>query len=236
MRKLILSVFALFIALAINAQTNYYTMYSFEVKPENEATVVKLISDYYSNNKPDGVFVRLFENHFQDASKKATHHIIFSGSQEAVGNMYSGGDEKFALFITRLNQHIKAGAGSGMGRHISLHIDEGEGQRYYAQRIYFIHAKDTEAFDKGWDEFHSKHRPDGTLALLASPIAGEGWGEYNRIIVSGFKDMKSAIGGQNSLISGNALKARQDAWQEYRATNGGVELKGNAVRVLLGAW
>jgi len=234
--KKFLALIALLFAFSLNAQTNYYTVYSFVAEPQNEAAIIKLIDDYYSNNKPEGVFVRLFENHFQDGSQDATHHLIFSGSQEAIGNMYAGGDEKFALFLTQVNQQIKKGAGSSMGRHVSLHLDDGEGNRYPFQRIYLLQADDTQAFDEAYAKFHSKHRPDGTLSLLASPMLGEGWGEYNRVAVVGFKDMKSAIGGAGALLPEKAREARQKAQTERRANDGNVEIKGSALRILLGAW
>ncbi|MCK0178502.1 hypothetical protein MWU50_04285 [Flavobacteriaceae bacterium S0862] len=235
MKKFVL-LFSMLFALAVNAQDNYYSMYSFVVEPENQATVVKLIDDYYSNNKPEGIFVRLFENHFQDGSEKATHHIVFSGTQDALGEMYASNDEKFALFITQVNQHTKNGGGSALGRHISIHMDEGEGQRFPFQRIYLLQADDTQAFDEAYAKFHSKHRPDDTLSLLASPMLGEGWGEYNRVAVVGFKDMKSAIGGAGALLPEKAREARQKAQTERRANDGNVEIKGSALRILLGAW
>ena len=235
MRNLVLSLFVL-ISYTVSAQTNYYTMYSFVVEPQNEATIIKLIDDYYSNNKPDGVFVRLFENHFQDGSQEATHHLVFSGSQEAMGAMYAGGDDKFALFLTQVNQHIKKGAGSSMGRHISLHIDDGEGNRYPFQRLYLLQVDDTEAFDREYKKFHSAHRPDGTLSLLATPMLGEGWGEYNRVAVVGFKDMKSAMGGTAALLPEKEREARQKAQTQRRANDGDVDLVGSGLRILLGAW
>lgn len=235
MRKFVF-IFSLLIAFAVSAQDNYYSMYSFVVEPQNEATVVKLVDDYYTNNKPEGVFVRLFENHFQDGSEKATHHIVFLGSQEAIANMYANGDEKFALFITQVNQQTKNGAGSSLGRHISLHIDEGEGQRYPYQRIYLLQADDTQAFDKEFEKFQSKHRPAGQIVVLASPMLGEGHGEYNRVVIAGFKDMNAAIGGAGSLLPEKAREARQKAQTERRANDGDVELIGSGMRILLGAW
>lgn len=235
MRKFVF-IFSLLIAFAVSAQDNYYSMYSFVAEPQNEAAIIKLVDDYYSNNKPEGVFVRLFENHFQDGSQKATHHIVFLGTQEAIANMYSSGDEKFALFITQVNQQTRNGAGSALGRHISLHIDEGEGQRYPYQRIYLLDVDDTQAFDKEHEKFQSKHRPNGQIVVLASPMLGEGHGDYNRVIIAGFKDMNAAIGGANGLLTGSALEARQKAQTEQRANDGDVELVGSGMRILLGAW
>ena len=106
MRKFVL-LFSLLIAYVVSAQDNYYTMYSFVVEPQDEGTVYQLVDDYYSKNKPEGVFVRLFENHFQDGSNNATHHIVFLGTQEAIGKMYEGSNDKFALFLQVLMNCIK---------------------------------------------------------------------------------------------------------------------------------
>ena len=234
MRKFVL-LFSLLIAYAVSAQDNYYTMYSFVVEPQDEGTVYQLVDDYYSKNKPEGVFVRLFENHFQDGSNNATHHIVFLGTQEAVGKMYEGSNDKFALFLTQLNQHIKEGAGSALGRHISLH-GLTDGQRYPAQRIYLLDVDNTEAFDREFNKFQLKHNPDGVLVNLGTPILGQGAGKYNRWVIVGYKDIGTAIGGTDKLVSGAALEARLKARDERRANNGEVKLVGSGMRILLGAW
>lgn len=235
MKKIIFTIAFLFVLIG-SAQENYYTNYSFVVEPENEATVFKLVDDYYSENKPEGVFVRLFENHFKDGNNKATHMLVFLGTQEDVGNMYGGGDDKFALFLTRLNQHIKEGSGSSMGRHLALYGDTDSNVRYPAQRIYLLDVKDTEAFDAEYNKFHSKHNPPGVLVNMGNTIVGQGTGKFNRWVIIGFKDMKAAMGGPNKLLSGAALTARQKAWDDFRANDGGVEVVGSSMRMLLGAW
>ncbi|WP_372974506.1 hypothetical protein [Muriicola sp.] len=234
MKKLVF-VFAFFLCLAISAQDNYYTMYSFVVEPQNEATVYKLVEDYYSKNKPEGIYVRLFENHFKAEDMKATHSIVFLGTQEAVGNMYAGGGNvNFDLFITKLNQYIKDGAGSAMGKHIALNGDTST--RYPFQVYLLLDVADPDKYDAEHQKFHSKHNPPGMLVNMGNVIAGQGTGHYNRWAILGYKDMKSALGGPNQLLSGPALAARQKAWDAYRASNGGVEVVGSGMRVLLGAW
>ena len=52
----------------------------------------------------------------------------------------------------------------------------------------------------------------------------------------GFKDIKTALGGPNKLLSGAALSAREKAWDEFRSSDGGVSVVGSGMRVLLGAW
>ena len=233
MKKIIL-LFALFIAFAASAQDNYYTRYSFVVEPQDEATVYKLIDDYYSKHKPEGVFVRLFENHFKNQNVKATHSLVFLGTQEAMGDMYGGGDETFSLFLTQLNQHIKEGAGSAMGRHIAIYGDTNT--RYPAQRYYLLNVKDTDAFEAEYNKFHSKHNPPGVLVNMGTTISGHGAGGANRWVIIAFKDIKSAMGGPNKLLTGAALSAREKAWDEFRAKDGGVSMVGSGMRILLGAW
>ncbi len=234
MKKLVFA-FAFILCLTLSAQDNYYTMYSFVVEPHNEATVYKLVDDYYSANKPEGIFVRLFENHFKNQDMKATHSIVFLGTLEDVGNMYSGGGNvNFELFITKLNQYIKDGAGSATGRHLALYGDTST--RYPFQRYYLLDVADTDKFDAEYNKFHSKHNPPGMLVNMGNTIVGQGGGHYNRWVIVGFKDMKSAIGGANQLVSGPALTARQKAWDAYMAAHGGVEVVGSGMRFLLGAW
>ena len=234
MRKLFV-LFALFLGLTLSAQDTYYTIYSFVVEPQNEAAVYKLFNDYYSANKPEGVYVRLFENHFKDQDSKATHAVVFSGSREAVSKMYSGsGNVDFDLFIARLNPHIKDGAGSGMGRHLALFGDTST--RYPFQRYYLLDAADTDKFDAEFKKFHSKHIPPGMLMNMGTPMLGQGSGDFNRWVIQGYKDMNSAMGGAGSMVTGAAKTAREKAWDEYMASHGGVEIVGTGMRVLLGAW
>ena len=75
----------------LSAQEYYFTTYNFTVAPENVGTVYNLFNDYYSKNKPEGVTVSLYENHFHDNSANFTHSVVFSGSLDAMGAAYAGG-------------------------------------------------------------------------------------------------------------------------------------------------
>ncbi len=235
MKKLVF-LFSLLVACAVNAQDNYFTTYRFIVEPQNVATVQKLVEDYYSKNKPEGVFVRLFENHFHDGGNMATHALVFTGTQEAVGNMYAGGpNDSFALFLTRLNQHIKDGAGAIMGRDLAVH-GVTNNERYPFQRYYMLDVKDTEAFDAAHNKLHAQHTPPGVIVDMGNIISGQAPNGPNRWVIVGFKDMKSAMGGVNSLLTGKTLADREKAWDEFVASNGGVEVLRTGMRILLGAW
>jgi hypothetical protein len=210
-------------------------MYTFVVEPQDEATVYKLVDDYYSKNKPEGVFVRLFENHFHDAGNNATNAIVFTGTREDLGNMYSGGpNDSFSLFLTRLNQHIKDGSGSAMGRSLSIYGDTNT--RYPVQRYYLLDAEDTDAFDAAHIKFHSENTPPGVIVNMGNIISGMAPNGPNRWVIVGFKDMKTAMGGPNSLLTGAALTAREKAWDDFLASNGGVRIVRSGLRMLLGAW
>jgi hypothetical protein len=123
-----------------------------------------------------------------------------------------------------------------MGRNISLIGDTGTGVRYYAQRVYLLDVKDTDAFDAAHQKFHSAHNPAGVLINMGAPSVGMGTGNFNRWVMVGFKDMKASIGGVNKMLTGDALKAREKAWDDFIASNGGVEVVGSGLRILLGAW
>ena len=120
-----------------------------------------------------------------------------------------------------------------MGRHIAIYGDTDT--RYPAQRYYLLNVNDTEAFDAGYNKFHSKHNPPGVLVNMGATIAGSA-GTFNRWVIIGFKDVKTALGGPNKLLSGAALSAREKAWDEFRSSDGGVSVVGSGMRLLLGAW
>lgn len=236
MKKVTL-IWALLAVLAVGAQENYFTTYNFVVEPQNQATVYKLIDDYYSKNKPDGIFVRLFENHFKDAGNKATHSIVFLGTREAVGAMYSGGgNDSFDLFLTRLNQHIKESAGSAMGQHLAAYGNTEPGARYPAQIYLLLEVEDPVAFEEQYNKFHSKHNPEGVIVVMGNILAGASPEGENRWAIIGYKDMQTAMGGREKMFTGAALAAREKAWNEFMANHGGVKVVRSGMRFLLGAW
>jgi len=236
MKKVFL-LFAVLLACTVNAQDTYFTMYSFTVEPQEVTTVRQLVDDYYSKNKPEGVFVRLFENHFHDAGNSATHSLVFTGSVDDVSKMYDGGsNDSFALFLTRLNQHIKEGGGAMMGQHLALYGDTSNNQRYPFQRYFLLEVNDTQAFDAGYKNFHSKNNPPGVLVNMGNILSGNAPNGPDRWVIIGFKSMKAAMAGPNSLLSGAALTAREKAWNEFMANNGGAQVQRSGMRILMGAW
>jgi hypothetical protein len=90
------------------SQTNRWSAYAVKVAPENEEMVVKLIDDYFSNNKHEGVTVSLYAIMFTAADLNFTHELIFSGEAEAMAKLYSPefGDTSWQLFSSKMNSFV----------------------------------------------------------------------------------------------------------------------------------
>jgi hypothetical protein len=234
MKKLILCSLLL-VAFSINAQESYWTYYNFSVEPQNEAAVLKLVEDYFKENKQDGVTVRFFENHFYDSGNNYSHSIGFSGSLDAMGNRYSGAQsDSWDLFLTRVNQLIEDSFSSSMGSIISTYgaLDT----TYPIQNYIFLHVNDSEAFLTAREKMFSKFNSDARLTLLGNITSGRSPDGETHMVIQGYKDFKSAMGGMDKLLPPKEVEARGKAWKEFGETNGGVKVIRSGTRILLGKW
>jgi len=234
MKKLILCSL-LFVAFSINAQESYWTYYNFSVEPQNEAAVLKLVEDYFKEHKQEGVTVRFFENHFNDSGNNYSHSIGFSGSLDAMGNQYSGTQsDAWDLFLTRVNQLIKDSFSSSMGTIISTYgaLDTS----YPIQNYIYLHVNDTDAFLTARKKYFSKFSSDTRLTVLGNISSGRSPHGETHMVIQGYKDFKSAMGGMDGLLSPEQVDARRKAWKEFGETNGGVKLIRTGTRILLGKW
>ena len=82
-----------------------WTSYGVKVAPENEETVVKIMDDYFTNNKVEGVTVSLYSIMFTAADLDFTHEVIFSGEGDAMANLYvpEFQDTSWQLFSSKIN-------------------------------------------------------------------------------------------------------------------------------------
>jgi hypothetical protein len=232
MKKVIL-LFALCIAYATNAQESYFTVYNFTVKPQDVSTVYKLVDDYYTKNKPEGVMVSLYENHLHNSDNNYTHSLVFNGSLDAIGNMYGGGpSDKWALFLTQLQQ-FETGESSAAGMSTASYGDLAT--EHPIQRLLLLSTPDGDTFDQGFNKFNSQHTIDGMIAMTGTISVGHMDG-VNRWVVLGFKDFKAAFGGANLLVPEAKRAARDKAWGEYMASIEGTKIVHSGLRVLLGSW
>tara|TARA_Y200000002_G_scaffold180671_1_gene149078 strand:+ start:561 stop:1253 length:693 start_codon:yes stop_codon:yes gene_type:complete len=99
------------------SQSNRFSAYAVKVAPENEEMVVKLIDDYFSNNKHEGVTVSLYAIMFTAADLNFTHELIFSGEPEAMAKLYSPefGDTSWQLFSSKMNSFVDENVFSANG-------------------------------------------------------------------------------------------------------------------------
>ena len=234
MKKLLITIFLL-TCFSISAQEAYFTTYNFTVEAEDVSTVYKLVDEYYSKNKTEGVRVYLFENHFNDSGNNFSHSIVFAGSLDALSGMYGGGqNDTWQLFITRINQHLKDSFSSAMGTRIASYGDMDK--PHPVQRYYILDSEDGDAFEAGFRKFHSEHDPEGIVSLMGNFTAGSSPEGENRWVVVGFEDFKSAMGGTDILMSDAAKAARDKAWDEYMDSHGGVRMIRSGLRILMGNW
>jgi len=227
--------FLVFMACTLNAQESYWTNYHIVVEPQNEDMVYKLMNDYFTANQPQGVTVTLYENHFNDHENNFTHSVGFSGSLEAMGNMYSNdGGATWKLFLVQLNQHIKEGYSARMGTR-KAHAGD-LNQDYPVQKYFIVHAADGSTWDKALTTYMKANNPGGMLSMMGNFTAGVSSDRENRWVVNGFKDFKSAIGGAGVLRSEAEKKANGKAWQTFLDNNGESHLVRSGLRVRVGQW
>jgi hypothetical protein len=234
MKKLITSLL-LFTVFAISAQESYWTNYTFNVEPENETVVFKLIDDYFKEHKTEGVTVSMYSNHFHDSENSATHMIVFSGSLETLGGMYAtiGGDA-WDLLGARLDHYIKDDSGARMGTMKKSFGDTDDD--YPIQRYYILDVEDEVAFELGITKFNTDHKPEGRVVMMGNFTSGVSPEGENHWAIVGFKDFKGAIGGASAGLSASQRAARDAGWKTFQENNGGVRLVRSGLRVRLGQW
>jgi len=219
----------------LSAQEAYWTNYYMVVEPQNVGTFYKLTNDYFTANKTEGVTVTLYENHFNDPGNNFTHSIGFSGSLDALGNMYAkDGGAAWELFLVKLNQHIKEGYGSRMGTRKS-HMGD-LSQDYPIQKYFIVHADNGPMWDSAYNAYFKANTPAGMLNMMGNFTAGASSDGENRWVINGFKDFKSAIGGANHLRSDAQKAANDKAWQKFLEDNGESHLVRSGLRVRMGQW
>ena len=234
MKRIILSTLLL-VCFFVNGQETYFTVYNFTVADENVSTVYKLVDEYYSKNKPEGVTVSLYENHFNDSGNNFTHAIVFSGSLDAVSGMYGGAQsDSWQLFITRINQHLESTFSSAMGKRIAGYGDGPD--PHPIQRYYLLDVKDGDAFEAGYNKYHSSHKPDGISVAMGNIIAGRSPDGANRWAILAYKDFKTAMGGGDLLRNDSQKAASEKGWEEFMASHGGVNVVRSGLRIQLGTW
>ena len=218
----------------VSGQERYWTNYSFIVEPENESTVVKLIDDYFKEHTYEGITVTLYANHFHDQDNAQTHVIGFSGSLDAMGNLYNtAGGDAWDLLGARLDHFIKDGAGARMGE-VKRTYGDADGD-YPIQRYYILDVEDAGAFSSSMDKFNSDQPPKGVV-VWGNVTAGSSPEGENYWVLVGYKDFKGAIGGARAGLTDDQKASRDASWKTFDETNGGVRMVRSGLRIRVGKW
>jgi len=219
---------------SITAQDYYFTIYNFTVSNENVSTIYNLMDDYFSQNKTEGITVTLYENHFSDSDNNFSHSVVFSGTSDALGAMYSGNQNAdWNLFLTRVNMHTD-GFSSAMGRTISNYGDNS--MPHPIQKYFILDVDDGDAHTKAYEKYNANHNPDGRTTSMGIIMSGHSDDGGNRWVINRFKDFKSAMEGPNSLRTDAENEASRLARQERRNTEGEVRMVRSGLRIQLGQW
>lgn len=233
--KRLLLLTLLCVAMAGQAQTDYWTSYNFVVDQQDVSAVYALVDDYYKANKPQGVSVRLFENHFRDNTNNYTHCLVFSGPLEAMGGMYRfEPSAEMDLFLARLNQHVKEWYSTSMGYGLAVYAG-GEGPYPY-RRMFMLDVADPAAFANSFQDFHSRTNPEGRMIFLGSIASGRSPEGENHFIIAAFKDFKTAMAGVTALVPEDRRDAYLQEWADSDQAGGGFRMVSSSLRILLGEW
>lgn len=107
MKKILSITLLFFVTLSFSQR---WSAYGVKVSPENEEMVVKLMDDYFSANKIEGVTVTLYSVLFTPGDLNFTHEIIFDGETENMAKFYTPefqGNTIWQLFASKINNFME---------------------------------------------------------------------------------------------------------------------------------
>ena len=107
MKKLLTITLLFFVTISFSQR---WSAYGIKVSPQNKETVVKLMDDYFSLNKIEGVTVTLYSIMFTPGDLNFTHEIIFNGETEDMAKLYTPDFQTnmaWQVFATKINNFIE---------------------------------------------------------------------------------------------------------------------------------
>lgn len=222
-------------AMAGQAQTLYFTAYNFTVESKDVGSVYNMIDTYYKANKPDGVSVWLYENHFNESGDNHSHTLVFTGTQEALGGMYDAGQSTaFQLLSSQINAQMSENNGSLAGSILDAYGDDNGS--YPFRQLYILDVEDANAMAASFAQFNAANNPANRVVTMGSIDMGlSPHGETHWVLV-GFKNMKSALGGTRGLVPESQRPAFDRAWQAHMSAMGDFRIVRNSLMILLGTW
>ena len=214
-----------------------WSAYGIKVAPENEETVVKIMDDYFTNNKIEGVTVSLYSIMFTAADLDFTHEVIFSGEGDAMAKLYEPGfqDTAWQLFSSKISNFVE-NVFSGQGwRNFNF------GETMPFQLVYTFKG-DYEEINK-WmameSELNEKYPKDFRSFAAGGINAGGPSNEASHWMVTGWKTYADYIEGWNNsqkFEAENPAYVKEKERMEKDIDYSSVEPVTKTMRVLVKQW
>ena len=195
-----ISLFLLFnLGFNLNAQNtdfNHCAVYGFKVSPENESTVFKIIDNYFTANKTEGVSVSLYNVMFASTDITATHIISFDGNKKNMGQFFNptNSSSESALFFSKLNYFVDEASFSGNGTRLARFGVKEEVMP--VQEIYVIDSEEYSEYRKWLDNQRilDEKYPKDYISTATGRISHGGIVPgINTWIMNGFKSYESFL-------------------------------------------
>ena len=214
-----------------------WSAYGIKVAPENEETVVKIMDDYFTNNKIEGVTVSLYSIMFTAADLDFTHEVIFSGEGDAMAKLYEPGfqDTAWQLFSSKISNFVE-NVFSGQGwRNFNF------GETMPFQLVYTFKG-DYEEINKwmGMESELNEKYPKNFRSFAAGGInAGGPSNEASHWMVTGWKtyaDYNNNWGNNQKFRAENPAFVKERDRIEKNIDYSSVEFVTKTMRVLVKQW
>ena len=214
-----------------------WSAYGIKVAPENEETVVKIMDDYFTNNKIEGVTVSLYSIMFTAADLDFTHEVIFSGEGDAMAKLYEPGfqDTAWQLFSSKISNFVE-NVFSGQGwRNFNF------GETMPFQLVYTFKGE-YEEINK-WmameSELNEKHPKDFRSFAAGGINAGGPSNEASHWMVTGWKtyaDYNNNWSNNQKFRAENPAFVKERDRIEKNIDYSSVEFITKTMRVLVKQW
>ena len=235
MKKLLSITLLFFVTLSYSQR---WSAYGIKVSPENEETVLKIIDDYFTNNKVEGVTVNLFSIMFTAADLNFTHEVIFQGDAESMSKLYTPDfqDTAWQLFSSKISNFIDENVFSGNGYRS---FEFGELMPFQMVQTFKGDNENINKWRRMTRELNEKYPRDYRSFASGGIIVGGPSNEANNWIVTGWKSYADYLNNWQSTQNFNKenpkfLKERDKMNAEIDYSN--IEPVKKFMRLLIKQW
>jgi len=211
MKKLI---YLLFFVTTFSFSQNAFMEYQFEAKVGTETAILALTDEFWADAefKSGGINIEAMSI----GNVNASHRIVLYGDPANWGRSDSlSNEDKWELFLQKLNHHIEKWTHSSSGNVISW---VGENDDYKYVQIYDFKASDPSAFKVAHDKLVSEMSPTfkGEIGFGSYEIGGyKGASHWVAISANNWSDLIVTRRNMKELLN--------KEWEQYYKNRGSVE-------------